>query len=345
MLVVSARVVDLEIPLSVTAIATVVFRELLATAKNWAVVDPDSTVTDGGMTTAVLLLLSVTVVADVAGPVNVTVQALEEAPESDVGVQANALSVGVAGDTVRLAVFEIPASVAVNITETLTTPLLLAENWTLVEPLDIVTDCGTVTAVLLLLRVTAVGELAAPLNVAVQMLDADPESDVGLQISDVRVGVDVPVEGTVTAPPLPDSATALPAPDAASVFITLSAAFWEAVTLIVATTPSAMVAAFMPYAMQVLEPDPELQINDFPTAVNTGPAVAEIELIPAAGYWKVHCRAEIEFVPEVKVRLRDALPEAVAVADERLRLCAWSEYAAEANRHTPAKTGDRRFIT
>ena len=343
MLVVSARVVDLEIPLSVTAIATVVFRELLATAKNWAVVDPDSTVTDGGMTTAVLLLLSVTVVGDVAGPVNVTVQALEEAPESDVGVQANALSVGVAGDTVRLAVFGIPASVAVNITETLTTPLLLAENWTLVEPLDIVTDCGTVTAVLLLLRVTAVGELAAPLNVAVQMLDADPESDVGLQISDVRVGVDVPVEGTVTAPPLPESATALPAPDAASVFITLSAAFWEAVTLIVAITPSAMVVAFRPYAMQV--PVPELQINDFPTAVNTGPAVAEMELIPAAGYWKVHCRAEIEFAPDVNVRLRDALPVAVAVADERLRLCAWSEYAAKANRHTPAKTGDRRFFT
>jgi hypothetical protein len=43
----------------------------------------------------------------------------------------------------------------------------------------------------------------------------------------------------------------LPAPDAAIVFTTLSAAFWEAVTLIIAITPSAMVVAFRPYAMQV----------------------------------------------------------------------------------------------
>ena len=88
-----------------------------------------------------------------------------------------------------------------------------------------------------------------------------------------------------------------------------------------------------------------LHANDFPAAVNAGPAVAEIELISAAGYWKVHCRAAIEFAPEVSVRLRFALPVAVAVADERPRLCAWSEYTAKANRHTPAKTGDRRFIT
>jgi hypothetical protein len=88
-----------------------------------------------------------------------------------------------------------------------------------------------------------------------------------------------------------------------------------------------------------------LHINDFPAAVNVGPAVAEIALIPAAGYWKVHCSAAIEFAPDVNVKLRAALPVAVAVADERLSLCASSEYAAKANRHTPAKTGDRRFIT
>ena len=85
--------------------------------------------TDGGKVTTGLLLLNVTAVADVAGPLNVTVQALEAAPESDMGVQVTALSVGGAGDTMRVAVFELPLlSVTVTVTEALVTPVLLTEN-------------------------------------------------------------------------------------------------------------------------------------------------------------------------------------------------------------------------
>jgi hypothetical protein len=189
-----------------------------------------------------------------------------------------------------------------------------------VDPATTVTDGGTTTAGLLLLSMTVVAELVALLNVATQMLD--PEGDIGLQTSDVSVGVDVSFEGMVSVPPLPDSVIALAAPDAAAMFTRLSDDVWEAVTLMIATTPSAIVVALIPYAIQVYKAVPALHVTDFPAAVNAGPAVAEIELIPTAGYWKVHCRAAIEFAPDVNVRLRDALPVAVAVADERLRLCA-----------------------
>jgi hypothetical protein len=122
-------VVAAEVPPSVAIKVMVALVDPLLVTENCAVVNPVATVTDCGTTTAVLLLLNATVVAVVTALVNETVHALEEAPDSDVGVQVTALSVGVAGDTVRVALCELPlARVAVTATEALATPLLLAEN-------------------------------------------------------------------------------------------------------------------------------------------------------------------------------------------------------------------------
>ena len=65
-----------------------------------------------------------------------------------------------------------------------------------------------------------------------------------------------------------------------------------------------------------------MHVTDFPAAVKTGPAVAEIELRPPAGYWIVHSRAATEFAPEVRIKFKEAVPALDAAADERLNVCA-----------------------
>jgi len=62
------------------------------------------------------LLLTVTVVAVVAAAFNVTVQVLEAAPDTDVGLQASDVSVGAVMVNVTPAGFEAPFSVAVTVT-------------------------------------------------------------------------------------------------------------------------------------------------------------------------------------------------------------------------------------
>src|SRR5215472_2130065 len=99
---------------------TVAFNELLATAANCTVAEPARTLTVAGTTTAVLLLLSVTLIVADAAALNVTVQVVEEAPDTDVGLQASDVSVGVGVDAgavkVTLAAFAAPFSVAVIVT-------------------------------------------------------------------------------------------------------------------------------------------------------------------------------------------------------------------------------------
>jgi hypothetical protein len=118
-----------EVPFSVAVSTTVAFRELLATAENWAVVEPASTFTDPGTTTAVLLLLNATAVAAVAAALSVTVQVLDDAPESDVGLHVSVVRVGAAVVVkVRVAVLETPLSAAVRVTVAFVDPLLVAVN-------------------------------------------------------------------------------------------------------------------------------------------------------------------------------------------------------------------------
>lgn len=118
-----------EVPFSVAVSVTVAFSELLATAENWAVAEPARIFTDAGTTTAVLLLLNATAVAAVAAAPSVTVQLLDDAPESEVGLHVNAVRVGTPVVVkVRVAVFETPLRPAVTVTVALVDPLLAAVN-------------------------------------------------------------------------------------------------------------------------------------------------------------------------------------------------------------------------
>ena len=181
----------------------------------------------------------------------------------------------------RLAVFDVPFSVAVIVTVALSELFATAANWAVAAPANTVTVGGTMTAVLLLLKLTVIAVAAAPLRVTVQVLEDAPEIDVGVQASEPSVG-DALV--TVTMPPVPDSDTAAPAGEAATVFAILNVEVCAAVTLTVAITPFSIAVAFMPYAMQVYDPAAGLHVSDFPAAVSAGPATAEIAVIPDAGY-------------------------------------------------------------
>ncbi len=226
--------------------------------------------------TAALLLRNATVVAAVAAVLNVTVQGLVEAPDSDAGVQITELSDrGPAGVNVRLKVFDTPLRDAVTVTVALTAPLLTAENEAVAEPAATLTDCGTVTAALLLLNATVVAAVAAVLNVTVQALVEAPDSDAGVQITELSVGVAVV---TVMVPPVAEIDPALPAAVAPCTLPKVMAAVWEAVALSTATTPLPMGLALGPDARQVYDPLFEVHDSDLPAAVSAAPAVAETPL-------------------------------------------------------------------
>ena len=85
--------------------------------------DPDATVTDGGTVRAVLLLVNVTAVAAVAAALSVTVQVLDDAPESEVGLHATELRVGTEAPTDTVPplpeeVSAVPVGSAVTVFET-----------------------------------------------------------------------------------------------------------------------------------------------------------------------------------------------------------------------------------
>ena len=116
------------------------------------------------------------------------------------------------------------------------------------EPAATLTDAGAVTAVLLLLNAIAVAAVAAALSVTVQVLDDAPESEVGLQASELRVGTEVPTD---TVPPLLEEVSAVPVGVTATGFASASCAVAPAVTLTVATMPLAIAVEFIPDATHV----------------------------------------------------------------------------------------------
>jgi len=85
--------------------------------------------------------------------------------------------------------FAAPFSVAVMVTVVFNALLATAANCAVAEPANTVTNCGTTTAMLLLLTVTVVAVAAAAFNVRVQVLEEAPDTGVGLQASDVSVGM------------------------------------------------------------------------------------------------------------------------------------------------------------
>jgi len=98
----------------------------------------------------------------------------------------------------------------------------------------------------------------------------------------------------VTVPPVAVTGIEVPDTEEAPLLLIAMAvdvALEAIVRLTVATTPLAMVVAFKPYARQVNEPAPAVQVRLFEALFNADPAVAEMLLTLAAGNVRVHWMA------------------------------------------------------
>ncbi len=143
-----------------------------------------------------------------------------------------------------------------------------------------VTDPGTVTTELVLVRVTLAPPAgAAPLKVTVQVELAPVPRLAGEHCNADTVGR---VAWTVIVPLVPE--TAKPVPSAAdpirlpSVNGTDEAVPADNATVTTATTPLPIPFAFMPEATHIAEPLAVLQLRVFPAAVRAGPAAKLTEV-------------------------------------------------------------------
>jgi hypothetical protein len=142
--------------------------------------------------------LMVTAAAPVEVTVTVCVAGVLTATLPNATVAVLRLSVGVATFTWRLTFCDTPPAVAVNVTDwEVDTAATFALNVALVAPAATVTEPGTVTTVLLLLKLTAVPPLAAAvLSVTVQESVAGPTIE-------LLAHVNVPSAGAGAAAPVP----------------------------------------------------------------------------------------------------------------------------------------------
>ena len=217
----SVNVADLEVPfkLAVKSGVTIALTALAALAVKVAPVPPVPIVTDPGTVTAAFPLDRLTTMLAVAGLVSATVHVELPGAVNAPGLQARLLSTGTAagGLRVNVAVLDVPFQLAINsgVTTALTALAALAVNVTLVAPVPIVTDPGTVTAALPLDRLTTVLPVAALDNVTVQVELPGAVNAPGLHARLLRTGTggfrvnvavfDVPLNvavntGEVTAP-------------------------------------------------------------------------------------------------------------------------------------------------
>jgi len=156
-----------------------------------AVVAPAATVTLAGTVTALLLLARLTVNPPVgAAALNVTVQLSVPAPVNDPLVQLRALTVGALTFSWSPKVLATLLALAVRVTvAAVLTAETVAVKLAEVDPAATVTLPGTVTALLLLARLTVnppVG--AAALNVTVQLSVPAPVNDPLVQLRALIVG-------------------------------------------------------------------------------------------------------------------------------------------------------------
>ncbi len=90
------------------------------------------------------------------------------------------------------------------------------------------------------------------------------------------------------------------------------------VTVALATTPLAMVVAFMPDAIHVTDAAPGLQLMVFPAVVKTGPAAKLMEVTSRDGNVIVHCTAATA-VEDAKDRSNDTDPPWTVEPEAKLR--------------------------
>lgn len=113
------------------------------------------------------------------------------------------------GNTLSSAVADPPPYAAPTATDWLVETLdVVAVKVAAVEPAGTATVCGTATAELLLLKPTLAPPLgAAAVSPTVQLTEAPPVTDAGLQLSDESAG---PPPDTEIAPPVPEIVIAVP---------------------------------------------------------------------------------------------------------------------------------------
>jgi len=156
-----------------------------------ALVDPAPTVTEAGTVTAELLLVRLTANPPLgAAALSVTVQLSVPAPVIDPLAQVSALNTGTPVLSCSAKVFATPPALAVNVTVcAVLTAETVAVKLALVDPAPTVTEAGTVTAELLLARLTANPPLgAAALSVTVQLSVPAPVMDPLTQVNPPKIG-------------------------------------------------------------------------------------------------------------------------------------------------------------
>jgi hypothetical protein len=155
---VSAKVLDVPFHVAVNGADEFALTAAAALAVNVAVDIPGAIITDDGTVTAGLPLDRLTLAALVAVPARLTVQVEVPGGVNVPGVQLRLASRGATALSVKVAVLDVPFQVAVTSAETfaLTAAAALAVKTAVDFPAEIVTDEGTVTAVLPLDRFTLV---------------------------------------------------------------------------------------------------------------------------------------------------------------------------------------------
>jgi hypothetical protein len=157
-----------------------------------AVVDPAATVTEAGTVTAELLLATLTANPPLgAAAFSVTEQPSVPAPVIDPLTQVSALNTGTLVPSCSAKVLATLLALAVSVTVwAVLTEDTVAVKLAVVDPAATVTEAGTVTAELLLARLTANPPLgAAPLRVTAQLSVPAPVIDELVQFRLVKVGV------------------------------------------------------------------------------------------------------------------------------------------------------------
>ena len=185
-----------------------------------------------------------------------------------------------------------------------------------VDPEATLTEAGTVRLAELEDRFTVAPDEA--LTVTVQVLDPPGDKLAGVH---TRLLTVTGVTAVVTVPPVPVIEMPVPEGAAPSTLVTpMDAVLPESVTATVATTPSAMVVAFIPSAMQVYPFVPMAQVTLLPTADNAGPVMAVKFETAAAEYVRVHWRAAggLEML-EDNERFRVAVPPGATVPEESVK--------------------------
>ena len=165
-----------------------------------ALVAPEATVTDDGTVTDALLLVRLTAWPPLgAAAVSVAVQLSVPAPVIDPLVQLSSLSCccgALVAPRLMLVVNDAPPDDAVSVAVcAVETAAIVAVKLALVSPEATVTDDGTVTDALLLVRLTAWPPLGATaVSVAVQLSVPAPVIDPLVQLRDCAETVPVPLE-------------------------------------------------------------------------------------------------------------------------------------------------------